>query len=105
NRVYYGHGAYGLGAATKTYFGSDKQTKDLTPAQAAFLAGLIQAPSGNDPQTHYDRAHNRELEVLQSMVSAQMLSQSEATLARSEDIQKELKFDTSFRATRAPHLV
>jgi penicillin-binding protein 1A len=105
NRVYYGHGAYGLGAATKTYFGADKQAKDLTPAQAAFLAGLIQAPSGNDPQTHYDRAHNRALDVLHSMVSAHMLSQSEATLAGSEDVQKELKFDTSFRATRAPHFV
>jgi membrane peptidoglycan carboxypeptidase len=105
NRVYYGHGAYGIGAATKTYFGSDKQTRDLTPAQAAFLAGLIQAPSGNDPQVHYDRAHNRELDVLHAMQSAHMLSQAEATVAESEDIQKELKFDTSFRATRAPHFV
>ena len=105
NRVYYGHGAYGIGAATKTYFGSDKQTKDLTPAQSAFLAGLIQAPSGNDPQIHYDRAHNRELDVLHSMLSAHMLSQAEATQAESEDVQKELKFDTSFRATRAPHFV
>ena len=105
NRVYYGHGAYGIGAATKTYFGADKQTKDLTPAQAAFLAGLIQAPSGNDPQTHYDQARNRQLDVLHSMVSAQMLSQAEADRAAKEDIQKELKFDTSFRATRAPHFV
>src|SRR5919204_2934028 len=41
NRVYYGHGAYGLGAATKTYFGRDKEPRDLTAAQAAFLAGLV----------------------------------------------------------------
>ena len=105
NRVYYGHGAYGIGAATKTYFGGDKQTKDLTPAQSAFLAGLIQAPSGNDPQSHYDRARNRELDVVHSMLSAHMISQAEATAAASEDLKKELKFDTSFRATRAAHFV
>jgi membrane peptidoglycan carboxypeptidase len=105
NRVYYGHGAYGIGAATKTYFGSEKQSKDLTPAQSAFLAGLIQAPSGNDPVSHYDRAHNREMDVLHSMLSAHMITPAEATVAESEDIQKELKFDTSFRATRAPHFV
>jgi len=52
NRVYYGHGAYGLGAAAKTYFGADKTAATLTPAQAALLAGLIQAPYGYDPQTH-----------------------------------------------------
>src|SRR5437879_7518974 len=36
NRVYYGHGAYGLGAASRAYFSKD--AKDLTPAQGAFLA-------------------------------------------------------------------
>jgi membrane peptidoglycan carboxypeptidase len=105
NRVYYGHGAYGIGAATKTYFGAGEQTRELTPAQAAMLAGLIQAPSGNDPQAHFDRARNRQLDVIHSMVAAQMLSPAEAGKAVGEDIQKELKFDTSFRATRAPHLV
>jgi len=39
NRVYYGHGAYGVGAAAKTYFGNDMLVKDLSPAQAAFLRG------------------------------------------------------------------
>lgn len=105
NRVYYGHGAYGIGAATKTYFGGDRQAKALTPAQAAMLAGLIQAPSANDPQAHFDRARNRELDVLHSMLAAGFLSQAEADKAASEDVQKALKFDTSFRATRAPHLV
>src|SRR5258708_2195646 len=47
NRVYYGHGAYGIGAATKTYFGAGKNASDLTPAQAALLAGTIQAPNSN----------------------------------------------------------
>src|SRR5438270_10494045 len=59
NRVYYGHGAYGIGAAARTYFSKD--AKDLTPAQAAFLAGLIQAPAAYDPKLHYDLARDREL--------------------------------------------
>ena len=56
NRVYYGHGAYGLASATKTYFGRDRSPKDLSPAQAAFLAGLLQAPNGYDPKTNWDGA-------------------------------------------------
>src|SRR5262249_58446036 len=40
NRVFYGHNAYGLGAATRVYFGAGKQPTDLTAGQAAFLAAL-----------------------------------------------------------------
>lgn len=69
NRVYYGHGAYGLGAAAKVYFGKD--AKDLTPAQAALLAGLIQAPNYYDPKTHFDRAKGRQLYVLKGMVTTE----------------------------------
>ncbi|HEX2646923.1 MAG TPA: biosynthetic peptidoglycan transglycosylase, partial [Candidatus Dormibacteraeota bacterium] len=47
NRVYFGHGAYGVGAAARTYFNEDATA--LTAAQAAFLAGLIQAPTAYDP--------------------------------------------------------
>ena len=105
NRVYYGHGAYGIGAATKTYFGAAKNTGDLTPAQAALLAGLIQAPSGNDPQTRFDRARGRQLDIIRSMVVAHTLTQAQADVATKEDVRSELKFDISFRATRAPHFV
>src|SRR5690242_3363791 len=58
NRVYFGHGAYGLGAAARTYF--RQEAKDLTVAQAAFLAGLIQSPSAYDPVLHYDLAVERQ---------------------------------------------
>jgi membrane peptidoglycan carboxypeptidase len=105
NRVYYGHGAYGLGAATKTYFGKDKNPSDLTPAQAAFLAGLIQAPYYYDPELHYERARAREMYVLNGMVQTGVLTQAQADQAAQENIQKELKFDVSFRASKAPHFV
>jgi len=105
NRVYYGHGAYGLGSAVKTYFGRDKAARDLTPAQAALLAGLLQAPVGDDPQTNFSGARERQLYVLKGMVATRALSQAEADRAASEDVAKELKYDTSYRQSAAPHFV
>jgi membrane peptidoglycan carboxypeptidase len=103
NRVYYGHGAYGIGAASRTYFSKD--AKDLTPAQAAFLAGLIQAPAAYDPEVHYDLAREREQYVLSGMVTDGVLKQSEADQAANEDIKSELKIQASARQSKAPHFV
>jgi penicillin-binding protein 1A len=103
NRVYYGHGAYGIGAAARTYFSKD--AKDLTPAQAAFLAGLIQAPTAYDPRTHYDLAHERELYVLQGMVGTKALSAGVADQAAAEDIKAEFKYQPTARQSKAPHFV
>jgi membrane peptidoglycan carboxypeptidase len=105
NRVYYGHNAYGIGAATQTYFGKDKKPSDLTPAQAAFLAGLIQAPVYYDPATHYDRAKARQQYVLEGLVATRVLTQAQADEAAKEDIKSELKFDTAARRSAAPHFV
>ncbi|HEX6349187.1 MAG TPA: transglycosylase domain-containing protein [Candidatus Dormibacteraeota bacterium] len=105
NRVFYGHNAYGLGAATKTYFGRDKEPKDLTIAQAAFLAGLINSPNYYDPQTHLDRAKARQAYVLNGMVARGDITRAQADQAAQENIQAALRFDTSPRTSRAPHFV
>ncbi len=47
NQIYYGNLAYGIEAASQTYFG--KSAKDLNLAEASFLAGLPQAPAVYDP--------------------------------------------------------
>jgi membrane peptidoglycan carboxypeptidase len=47
NQIYYGHGAYGIAAAAQIYFGIG-DLNQLTPAQAAVLAGLPQSPSNYD---------------------------------------------------------
>jgi peptidoglycan glycosyltransferase len=47
NQIYYGHNAYGIAAASEVYFGID-DLKLLTPAQAALLAGMPQAPDTYD---------------------------------------------------------
>ena len=103
NRVYFGHGAYGVGAASRTYF--DKDAKDLTPAQAAFIAGLIQAPTLYDPAVRYDLAHERETYVLQGMVSTGALTADQADKAAQEDVKSELHIQTTARQSLAPHFV
>ncbi len=47
NQIYYGHHAYGIAAASEVYFGIN-DLKLLTPAQAALLAGMPQAPDAYD---------------------------------------------------------
>jgi len=103
NRVYYGHNSYGLGAASQTYFG--KEAKDLTPAQAAFLAGLIQAPVAYDPQTHFDLARQRQVYTLRGMVATGALSAADEKKAEQEDIRSQLRFNAAARQSKAPHFV
>ncbi|HEU5213809.1 MAG TPA: PBP1A family penicillin-binding protein [Gaiellaceae bacterium] len=66
NAVYYGNHAYGVKAAAQTYF--SEKPRALTPAQAALLAGLTQAPSDYDPFSHPDTALARRNEVLRAML-------------------------------------
>ncbi|HVS48301.1 MAG TPA: transglycosylase domain-containing protein [Candidatus Dormibacteraeota bacterium] len=103
NRVYFGHGAYGIGAAAKTYF--NKDVKSLTAAQAALLTGLIQAPTAYDPVPRFDLAQQRELYVLQGMVATGKLSADEAAKASIEDVKSELKIQPTARQSLAPHFV
>src|SRR5436190_2706233 len=48
NEIFYGHGAYGIAAAAKVYFGVGN-LDDLTLGQAALLAGLPKSPTTLDP--------------------------------------------------------
>jgi membrane peptidoglycan carboxypeptidase len=65
NIAYFGHGAYGIGAAAMRYFGTT--VNRLTLAQSALLAGLVQSPSADDPITNPKNAIQRRSEVLKRM--------------------------------------
>jgi penicillin-binding protein 1A len=65
NQIYLGAGAYGVAAASQTYF--NKDIEDITLPEAALLAGLPQAPSRTSPIHHPKRARSRELYVLERM--------------------------------------
>jgi penicillin-binding protein 1A len=66
NTVYYGNHAYGVEAASQTYF--SKHASQLTLLQAALLAGLPQAPSVYDPFHNPQAALDRRDEVLRALV-------------------------------------
>ena len=63
NNNYYGYGAYGVEAASQTYFG--KSAKDLTLAEGAFLAGGTQGPEVYDPYTNREVVNDRVRQVLE----------------------------------------
>ncbi len=73
---YYGHGFYGLTAATEGYFGVEPA--DLSWPQATLLAGLFQAPSAYDPFLHPDLAAARQAHVLDRLVAVGDLSRAQA---------------------------
>ncbi len=77
--AYFGHGYYGLGAASCGYF--HVTPARLTWTQAAMLAGLVQAPSAYDPFTHLAMARAREAHVLGRLVATGKLTQAQANRA------------------------
>ena len=79
NQVYFGHGAYGIGAASFDFFGVTPDK--LTPAQAATLAGKIRAPSSLDPRADPARVTRRRDQVLHSMRRHHWLSAPELDAA------------------------
>ncbi|MCI5837521.1 MAG: transglycosylase domain-containing protein [Veillonellaceae bacterium] len=79
NTVYYGAGAYGIGAAAQTYFG--KSAAELSLAECTLLAGLPQAPSAYNPLAHYDAAKIRQQQVLAAMTLQGMISPQTAEKA------------------------
>ncbi|AZL58972.1 penicillin-binding protein [Tabrizicola piscis] len=80
NRAYLGAGARGFEAAAQRYFG--KSAKDVTPAEAAMLAGLLKAPSTFAPTASMDRARSRAAVVIGLMEDQGYLTAAEAEEAR-----------------------
>ncbi|MFC4024512.1 transglycosylase domain-containing protein [Oceanobacillus longus] len=72
NEIYFGHGLYGVGAASNYFF--SKKVEDLTLSEAALIAGLVKAPNGYSPINHPDKAIERRNIVLQSMEDAGYIS-------------------------------
>jgi membrane peptidoglycan carboxypeptidase len=86
NIAAFGHGAYGIYAASQVYF--NKEPKDLKLEEAALLAGLPKAPSENDPVTTdgRQRALERRGYVLDQMAELGMVTRAEADAAKATDL-------------------
>ena len=97
NTIPYGGTAYGIEAASETYFG--KNTKDLDLAESALLAGLPQRPSTYSPfGAHPELAKGRQMEVLKQMVANKYITQEEADSAHAEELHY-----ADISPTQAPH--
>ncbi len=99
NRVPYGNQLVGAEAAARHYF--DKPARYLSTAEAAFLAGLPNAPSFLNPYSRPEEALKRQKRVLRVMMEQGLLTQEEYSLASSQPVvlvPPEVNF-------RAPHLV
>ncbi|MFQ5610796.1 MAG: penicillin-binding protein [Anaerolineae bacterium] len=99
NETYYGNLAYGLEAASRTYFG--KRAAELDLAECALLAGLPQSPARYNPLQDPAAAKTRQAVVLGLMVGHGYLSREEAELARQEP----LRFAATPFPIKAPHFV
>ena len=76
NTIYFGHGTYGVGEASRVYFG--KEPKNLDLSQCAMLAGLPQAPSAYDPISHPQEGAKRMTMVLALMAQEGYITPEEA---------------------------
>jgi membrane peptidoglycan carboxypeptidase len=75
NIAYYGNGVYGLGTAANYYFG--KPVQELTVAEGAMLAGIVQSPGRFDPVKNLDAAIERRNTVLMRMAELGFLTEAE----------------------------
>lgn len=75
NTVYFGHGAYGIYAASHTYF--NKPPNKLSLPECAVLVGLLQSPTLYDPSKHADKLLARRNEVMYNLVQVDKISEKE----------------------------
>ena len=80
NRVYLSAGLYGVEAMSTGAFG--KHARDLSLAESALIAGLVQAPSALSPWSNLDGARRRSSIVLARMVAAGDITPAQAAAAR-----------------------
>ena len=118
NSVYFGNGAYGIEAAVRTYFRGDTdavdepttptgldpaaaeqdddrppEAKKVSPAEAAFLAGIISSPSLYDPVENPRRATHRRNLVLDRMLEQGLISKGEHADAIDDALPSESEID------------
>jgi penicillin-binding protein 1A len=101
--VYFGDGIYGLRAAAHHYFGRDPE--NLTLAQSAMLAGMVQAPSRLAPTQHLQAAQERSRLVLKTMAETGAISERKArttSLARPVPQKRKLPSGSYFTDWVAP---
>ena len=84
NEIYFGHGNYGVEAASRFYFG--KSIKGLTLAEAALLAGIVQRPEDQSPFRSTAAARRRRGVALARMSAERYITEDERRAAEGEPL-------------------
>ncbi|MEA2291480.1 MAG: penicillin-binding protein [Solirubrobacteraceae bacterium] len=114
NTIYFGNGAYGIESAARTYFakahpGCDRDgsprtcASQLTPGEAALIAGIVQNPSGYDPLAHPDAAKRRRDAVLRKMLDQGFLIRPQYDAALQEPLPSQETISPPQENTRYPY--
>ena len=99
NQTYFGNWAFGLEAAAQVFFA--KPARQLSTAECALLAGLIQHPTGYNPLLYPETAKARQLTVLRLMRESGYLDEAAAAQVAAEPLQ----YRSNLFAIKAPHFV
>ena len=85
NQVLFGHGTYGIEAASRLYFA--KSAKDLALEEAAMLAGIVQSPARQSPFVSIEAATRRRNYVLSRMAEEGYITDEESRAAQKRPIE------------------
>ncbi|WP_396125370.1 transglycosylase domain-containing protein [Bacillus sp. Marseille-Q3570] len=88
NQIYFGHGAYGIQAASKLFF--NKDVSELSLEEGALLAGLPKAPNGYSPIAHPEKSKDRRNTVLSLMERLDYITAEEAVRAQGKTVALDL---------------
>ncbi len=84
NQINFGNGVYGVETASLYYFG--KHAKDLTLAEAVFLASIPRSPTYYDPYTNFENTLKRQKKILKLLLKNRMINEKEYENALNEKI-------------------
>ncbi|MGP4038937.1 transglycosylase domain-containing protein [Gracilibacillus sp. D59] len=84
NTIYFGHGAYGIEAASKFFF--DKSATELSWAEAAMLAGIPKGPSHYSPFHDLDKAKDRQEFILTNLYEKNVIDKETYETALNEEL-------------------
>ncbi len=100
NNIYWGHNNYGIQTAAESYF--NKSAAELNLAEAAVLAGLIQAPEQYSPFLNYTNTKRRQAQVLARMRTLNWITPEEEQAARKEALL--VGKPTAWRRSKSPFI-
>lgn len=103
NKVYYGSGAYGVGMASKIYFGKPVSQLDL--AECALLAAIPRRPNDYSPYRNPELAIKMRNVVLDKMLEMGFISKEEAERAKNEPLRLAHKQAPQTTRFKAPYFV